>query len=168
MKETRRTGKIVGGAALAVGLAAGSCATDAPETEQTDMPKLTYPTTERGAQVDDFFGTQVADPYRWLEATDGEPVRAWVTSQNEMSRPFLDALESRGAIEQRLTALWNYERRGVPTKRGDRYFWYHNDGLQDQDVLMVADAVDGQPRVLIDPNAWSADGKSALAGAQVE
>ena len=62
------------------------------------MPKLTYPTTERGPRVDDFFGTQVADPYRWLEDMDGEAVRAWVGAQNRVSRPFLDSLPARGAI----------------------------------------------------------------------
>ncbi len=131
------------------------------------MPKLTYPTTERGPQVDDYHGTQVADPYRWLEDLDGESVRAWVATQNQVSRPFLDSLPSRPGIEQRLTELWNYERRGVPFKKGEHYFWLHNDGLQNQDVLMVANAVDGEARVLIDPNGWSSDGKSALAGLDV-
>ena len=128
------------------------------------MPKLTYPTTERGPQIDDFFGTPVADPYRWLEDLDGEAVRAWVEQQNQVSRPFLDSLPARAAIETRLTELWNYERRGVPFEKGGNYFWFHNDGLQNQDVLMVAAAVDGEARVLIDPNGWSSDGKSALSG----
>jgi prolyl oligopeptidase len=131
------------------------------------MPKLTYPTTERGPQVDDFFGTSVADPYRWLEDLDGEAVRAWVGAQNQVSRPFLDSLPARAAIETRLTELWNYERRGVPFEKGGTYFWFHNDGLQNQDVLMTAPAVDGEARVLIDPNGWSNDGKSALSGLEV-
>ena len=131
------------------------------------MPKLTYPTTERGPQVDDYHGTQVADPYRWLEDLDGESVRAWVATQNQVSRPLLDSLPTRTAIEKRLTELWNYERRGVPFKKGDHFFWLHNDGLQNHDVMMVADAVDGEPRVLFDPNGWSSDGKVALAGLEV-
>ena len=92
MKQSRRFGVHLGAAVLIAAAATWSCSTDEPETTQTEMPKLTYPATERGTQVDDFFGTEVADPYRWLEATDGEPVRAWVTSQNEVSRPFLDSL----------------------------------------------------------------------------
>src|SRR5688572_13760507 len=149
--------------AVAIALAALSCTTDTPEPTP-EMPKLTYPTTESGPQVDDYHGTQIADPYRWLEELDAESVRAWVTRQNQVSRPLLDSLPVRGAIEKRLTELWNYERRGVPTHRGDRFFWSHNDGLQNQDVLMVADAAFGEPRVLLDPNTWSEDSKAALAG----
>jgi prolyl oligopeptidase len=155
-----RTGAI----ALAVLLAA-SCTT-APENVPS-MSKLSYPATERGPQVDDFFGTPVPDPYRWLEELDGDAVRAWVGAQNEVSRPFIESLPARAAIEKRLTELWNYERRGVPFKKGKHYFWLHNDGLQNQDVLMVAESVDGEARVFIDPNGWSADGKSALAGLEV-
>ncbi|HEX2463856.1 MAG TPA: prolyl oligopeptidase family serine peptidase [Thermoanaerobaculia bacterium] len=166
MNEHGRGLRATAGVAVAAIIFTTSCTTDAPETVRS-MPKLTYPTTERGAQVDDYHGTSVADPYRWLEDLDGEAVRAWVEKQNQVSRPFLDSLPARPAIEKRLTDLWNYERRGVPFKKGDRFFWLHNDGLQNQDVLMVADAVAGEPRVLIDPNDWSSDGKSALAGLEV-
>jgi len=143
-----------------------ACSTDAPETTP-QMPKLDYPATQRVDQVDDYHGTPVADPYRWLEALDAEPVRAWIEAQNAVSRPFLEGLPARAAIERRLTELWNYERRGVPTKKGTRYFWYRNDGLQDQDVLLVADGLDAEPRVLIDPNTWTADRRAALAGLEI-
>jgi prolyl oligopeptidase len=106
------------------------------------MPKLTYPTTARVDQVDDYHGTTIADPYRWLEDLEAQPVGEWVAAQNELSRPVLESLPARAAIEKRLTELWNYERRGVPTKRGDHYFWMHNQGLENQDVVMVADAPD--------------------------
>jgi len=131
------------------------------------MAHPSYPAPPTTDQVDDYHGTTVADPYRWLEALEGDSVRAWTSAQNQVSRPFLDALPARGAIERRLTELWNNERRGAPAKRGSHYFWYHNDGLQNQDVLMVADTVDGAPRALIDPNTWSTDGKAALAGTAV-
>ncbi|HVR30999.1 MAG TPA: prolyl oligopeptidase family serine peptidase [Thermoanaerobaculia bacterium] len=143
-----------------------ACASEAPET-RPQMPKLTYPATQRVDQIDDYHGTPVPDPYRWLEDLEAEPVRAWVEEQNGLSRPFLEALPARAAIERRLSELWNYERRGVPWKEGSRYFWYRNDGLQNQDVLVVADAVDASPRVLIDPNTWTEDGTAALAGVAV-
>jgi prolyl oligopeptidase len=156
--------------ALAVALLAPllACTSDSdPPESASSMPKLTYPATERVDQVDDFHGTQVADPYRWLEQMDGEPTRAWIEAQNAVSRPFLEGLPRRAEIEQRLTELWNYERRGVPFKEGSRYFWYRNDGLQNQDVLVVADAIDAEPRVLLDPNTWTADGTAAIAGIAV-
>jgi prolyl oligopeptidase len=140
-----------------------ACASDPPES-LPPMTKLTYPATPRVEQIDDYHETQVADPYRWLEDLDGEAVRDWVAAENEVSRPFLEALPGRAAIEKRLAELWNYERRGVPRKRGPRYFWLHNDGLENQDVAMVADAADGEPRVLLDPNTWATDGKASLAG----
>ena len=128
----------------------------------TDTP-IVYPETERGNVVDTYFGEEVADPYRWLEDLDGDATAVWVEAQNAVSFPYLEAIPQREAIKNRLTELWNYERYGIPEKEGGRYFFERNDGLQNQDVLFVADAIDAEPRVLIDPNTFSEDATIALA-----
>src|SRR5690606_36150740 len=122
---------------------------------------LEYPDTRRGDQVDVYHGERVADPYRWLE-TDSAETRRWIETQNALAQPWLEAIPAREKIKQRLTELWNYERYGVPVKRGGRYFYLRNDGLQNQSVLYVADALDASPRVLLDPNTLSEDGTIAL------
>jgi prolyl oligopeptidase len=127
-----------------------------------DTP-IVYPQTERGEVVDTYFGDEVADPYRWLEDLDGDATAAWVEAQNAISFPYLEAIPQREAIKKRLTELWNYERYGTPEKEGGRYFYERNDGLQNQDVLYVADAIDADPRVLIDPNTFSEDATVALS-----
>ena len=126
-----------------------------------DTP-IVYPETERGNVVDTYFGEEVADPYRWLEDLDGDATAVWVGAQNAVSFPYLEGIPQREAIKIRLTELWNYERYGIPEKEGGRYFFERNDGLQNQDVLFVADAIDAEPRVLIDPNTFSEDATIAL------
>jgi prolyl oligopeptidase len=126
-------------------------------------PPIVYPESEPGNVVDTYFGEEVADPYRWLEDLDGDATAAWVEAQNAISFPYLEAIPQREAIKERLTELWNYERYGLPEKEGGRYFFERNDGLQNQDVLYVADAIDAEPRVLIDPNTFSEDATIALA-----
>jgi len=124
-----------------------------------------YPETRRTAQVDEQFGVKVADPYRWLEndvRTDPE-VAKWVTDQNAVTNAYLATLPGRDIFAARLKQLLDYERFGVPVKKGGRYFYSRNAGLQNQAVLYVRDSVDGQGRVLIDPNGWSKDGATALA-----
>jgi prolyl oligopeptidase len=113
-------------------------------------------------QSDDYHGTKVADPYRWLEDADSAEVRAWVDKQNGRTFAFLGGVPEREAIQKRLTELWNYERFGVPQKKGGRLFLTRNDGLQDQSVLLVQDSPDAPPRLLLDPNTLSADGTVAL------
>lgn len=128
-------------------------------------PAIAYPQTRRVDQVDDRFGVKVADPYRWLEndvRTDGD-VKAWVDAENAVTGSFLQTLAGRKALEQRITELYNYERFAAPEKKGGRYFYTHNTGLQNQSVLFVRDSLDGEGRVLIDPNPWSKDGATALA-----
>ena len=126
---------------------------------------LAYPQTAREDVVEEHFGERIADPYRWLEndvRTDPR-VRAWVTAENEVTNTYLSTLPGRAAIRARLTQMYDYERFGVPERRGGRYFYTRNDGLQNQSVLYVREGLDGAPRQLIDPNTWSADGATALA-----
>lgn len=126
--------------------------------------KLVYPQTKQGDQVDEYHGTRIADPYRWLEDPDSEETRAWVEAQNKITFDYLARIPQRAALESRLTQLWNYERYSLPLKRGGRYFYSRNDGLQNQSILYVADSLHGQPRELLDPNKLSNDGTVALAG----
>jgi prolyl oligopeptidase len=126
---------------------------------------IVYPLTPREDTVEPMFGVDVADPYRWLEndVRHDAAVRGWVDAQNATTAAYLETLPDRAAIADRLTALWNYERLGIPEQRGGRYFYQRNDGLQNQAVLHVRDGLDGAARVLIDPNGWSEDGATALA-----
>ena len=131
-----------------------------PAAAQTD-----YPQTRRVPLVETQFGVPVADPYRWLENdVRGDPeVKAWVDAENQVTNNFLATLPARKALQQRLTELLNYERYTGIQKKGGRYFYTRNSGLQNQAVLYVRDRVDGAERVLIDPNPWSKDGATALA-----
>jgi prolyl oligopeptidase len=128
-------------------------------------PTLPYPKTRAVDQVDDYFGTKVVDPYRWLEDDTSAETKAWVEAQNAVTFAYLEAIPERRAIETRLTELWNYERFGPPAKEGPWYVYTRNSGLQNQSVLYRASALDATPEVLLDPNTLSADGTIALAGA---
>ncbi len=123
-----------------------------------------YPKAKTVDQVDDYHGVKVADPYRWLEDTDSADTRAWVEAENKVTFGYLEQIPYRKAIRERLTKLWNFERFNVPRQQGGRYFYQHNNGLQNQNVLLVAESVNAEPRVLLDPNTLSADGTVALAG----
>ncbi len=125
---------------------------------------IAYPKAKIVDQVDDYHGTKVADPYRWLEDTDSADTHDWVEAENKLTFSYLDKIPYRGAIRDRLLKLWNYERFTVPAQHGGRYFYQHNDGLQNQNVLLVAESLNAEPRVLLDPNTLSSDGTVALAG----
>ena len=129
--------------------------------------KIDYPTAKKVDQVDDYHGTKVADPYRWLEDTDSADTKAWVEAQNKLAFAYLNDIPAREHIKQRLTKLWNYERYGTPFKEGGRYFYSKNNGLQNQSVLYTADSLTGEPRLLLDPNTLSADGTVALSGLSI-
>ncbi len=131
---------------------------------QTDGAPLVYPKAKTVDQVDDYHGTKVADPYRWLEDTDSADTKAWVAAENKLTFSYLDQIPYRSAIRDRLLKLWNYERFTAPEQEGGRYFYQHNNGLQNQNVLLVAESLNAEPRVLLDPNTLSADGTVALAG----
>lgn len=127
---------------------------------------LKYPMTRRISHTDEYHGTVVPDPYRWLEddVRKSKAVADWVEAQNKVTAAYLDKIPEREGIKKRLTALWNYEKFGLPHKIAGRYFYSKNDGLQNQSVLYVVDRLDGEPKVVLDPNKWSKDGTVALAG----
>ena len=128
--------------------------------------KMNYPETKTVDQVDEYHGIQVLDPYRWLEddVRESTDVRGWVTAQNKVTNGYLDKLPYRKEIEKRLTKLWDYEKYGTPFRAGGRYYYFKNDGLQNQNVLYMMDSLNGKPEVLMDPNQWSEDGTVALGG----
>jgi prolyl oligopeptidase len=126
------------------------------------MTKLIYPLTRTVDQVDDYHGTRVADPYRWLEDVDAPETLEWIRQQNELTFSFLESIPARVKIQQRLTEIWDYPKASAPHKRGGRYFQLRNSGLQNQDVLYTLASLDAQPRMLIDPNILTADGTLAL------
>ena len=144
------------------------CILTAPFAAQSDGgASLVYPKAKTVDQVDDYHGVKVADPYRWLEDTDSAETHAWVEAENKLTFSYLDQIPYRGAIRDRLLKLWNYERFSVPEQLGGRYFYQHNTGLQNQSVLLVAESLNAEPRVLLDPNLLSSDGTVALAGTAV-
>ena len=127
------------------------------------MP-YTYPAARRDDVVDDYHGTSVADPYRWLEDTEAPDTREWWTQQNALVEDFVSAVPAREEIRQRLTELWDFPKRTAPFRYGDRWFHFRNTGLQNQNVLYVADSPADEGRVLLDPNVLAADGTVALTG----
>ncbi|MEP7039529.1 MAG: prolyl oligopeptidase family serine peptidase [Acidobacteriota bacterium] len=126
--------------------------------------KIEYPKTKKVDQVDDYHGTKVADPYRWLEDDNSAETKAWVQAENKVTFDYLNQIPEREQLKKRLTELWNYAKYTAPTKEGKYYFYSKNDGLQNQSVLYVADSVKDEGRVLLDPNKLSKDGTVALSG----
>jgi len=140
---------VLGGLGMSVGLADST---------------IRYPETKRGDLVETLHGTPVADPYRWLEddVRKNPEVRNWVDAQSKLTADYLKAIPQREAIQKKLTELWNYEKIGVPSKHGERYYFFKNDGLQNQSVFYSQETLDGPAKVLMDPNTWSKDGTIAL------
>ncbi len=128
---------------------------------------IKYPPSKIEDFVEEIHGQKVPDPYRWMENLESEAVRDWIEAQNELTYGFLEQLPIREKIQKRMTELWNYEKMSPPYKRGGRYFYAFNDGLQNQDVLYWMEDLDMEPTVLIDPNKLSEDGTVALSGAAV-
>jgi prolyl oligopeptidase len=124
------------------------------------------PATKRVDRVDEYHGVRVPDPYRWLEddVRTSADVKAWVEAQNKVTFGYLESIPQREQIRKRLTELWNFEKFTAPSKRGGKYYFSKNDGLQNQFVVYEQDTLDAEPRVLLDPNSWSKDGTVALAG----
>ncbi|UCC31799.1 MAG: hypothetical protein JSU86_05880, partial [Phycisphaerales bacterium] len=115
---------------------------------------LVYPKARKGDVVDTYHGVKVPDPYRWLEDEHSPETRTWIEAQNRITLPYLERIPERLKIKERLTHLWDYEKYGMPWKRGGRYFFSKNDGLQNHSVLYTVESLDGQPRMLLDPNSF--------------
>ena len=127
------------------------------------METLDYPKTKKVDHVDDYHGTKVEDPYRWLEDDYSEETKTWVEAQNAVTFAYLASLPDREPLRKRLTELWNYPRYGAPFKRGGRYFFFKNDGLQNQSVLYKQASLEAEPELLLDPNLLSERGTAALS-----
>ena len=132
-------------------------------TSEPPKPAISYPATTTGNVVDDFGGTKVADPYRWMESLDSPEVATWITAQNAVTDPYLDALPHRKALNERLTELWNYPRVGLPSLEGGQMFYARNSGLQRQAPIFRRDGIDTPATLVIDPNVISEEGSLSLA-----
>jgi prolyl oligopeptidase len=143
-------------------LALGACSQGQSVSTSNNIQ---YPDTDRSDHTDTYHSTVVPDPYRWLEddVRESEAVKQWVDEQNEVTFAYLETIEEREPIRARLEVLWNFERFGLPSKEGGRYFYNYNDGLQNQNVIYTQATLQDTPELLIDPNTWSDDGTIALA-----
>ncbi|HJT81164.1 MAG TPA: prolyl oligopeptidase family serine peptidase [Chthoniobacterales bacterium] len=128
---------------------------------------ISYPKPPTSNQTDEYHGIKVSDPYRPLEDLDAPATRTWIEAENKITFDYLAKIPERKRINERLTALWDYEKFGIPFKEGGNYFFSKNSGLQNQSVFYVATALPGEPRALIDPNTLSTDGTVALSGTAV-
>src|SRR2546427_4553428 len=124
---------------------------------------LQYPAARKSDVVDDYHGTRVPDPYRWLEDPDSPESRAWIEAQNRLTAVYLAEIPARATIRQRLTKLWNYPKYGASFRKAGRYFFLKNDGLQNQSVLYKQASLEATPETLLDPNTLSEDGTVALS-----
>ena len=123
---------------------------------------IAYPKTKTVNQVDEYFGVKVADPYRWLEDDNSAETAAWVEAENKVTQDYISKIPFRNALKEKMMKLQNYEKMGIPFKHHGKYFFYKNNGLQNQSVLYEMDSLDGTPREVIDPNKLSDDGTVAL------
>ncbi|MGV3774344.1 MAG: prolyl oligopeptidase family serine peptidase [Verrucomicrobiales bacterium] len=130
----------------------------------TNDSLLQYPPARKGDVVDDYHGTKVADPYRWMEELDSPETRDWVVAQAKLTDSWLEKIPARDVFRERISRLMNYEKFGVPFRRGNRFFYTHNKGLQPQSVLYMTEGLDGAPKIAFDPNILSTDGSVAVAG----
>ena len=157
-KYARRMKKIFYAAALPVlMLALAAC--------RSEMKKITvkdYPVARMDSTVDDYFGTRVEDPYRWMEDDNASETAAWVRAENEVTQHYLAQIPYRDKIRGRLTELWNYPKYDVPRKVGGYYFFFENDGLRNQSVLYRQQGLSGKPEPFLDPNTLSDQGTVAL------
>ncbi|MBJ7266222.1 S9 family peptidase [Idiomarina abyssalis] len=139
-----------------------ACSQNVETEREANTQSMSYPETRKGDVVDTYFGTEVADPYRWLEDDRSEETENWVKAQNEVTFAHLESIPYRETIEKRLTELWNYEKISAPFKEGDYTYFYKNDGLQNQYVVYRQKG-DEEPEVFLDPNTFSEDGTTSLA-----
>src|ERR1700680_1119569 len=154
MRCVRQIGPVLVAALLLAALAA--CRPPA-------SPALSYPSTKKGDVVDDYSGTKVADPYRWMEDLDSKDVADWVAAENRVTFDYLGKLPMRQHFKQRITELWNYPKVSVPVREGGRYFFQKNSGLERQSPLYVRSSLTAPPALVLDPNLLSAEGSLSLA-----
>ncbi len=126
-----------------------------------------YPKPRKVDHTDDYHGTKVADPYRWMEDDNSAEIKEWIEAENKLTDSYLNDIPQRAKFKSRLTELWNYEKYSAPFKEGGKYFYFKNDGLQNQSVLYTADSLTDKGRVLLDPNTLAADGTVALTGLDI-
>ncbi len=131
------------------------------------IPAVTYPETRKTDTVDDYFGTKVADPFRWLEDDNSEETKNWVKAQNKVTFGYLEQITSRNKIKERLTKIWNFEKMSTPYKKGKYYIYTLNNGIQNQALMYYRDGLNGTPKVLLDPNTLSTDGTVSLSGTSI-
>jgi prolyl oligopeptidase len=162
-----RSLKFIPAFALTLALCASVGAQSMVSTNTPAANKLSYPAAKKSDHVDEYHGMKVADPYRWLENSDSPETRQWIEEQNKLTFGYLNQIPERAWIKERLTKLWNYEKVSAPFKRGDRYFFSKNDGLQNQSVLYWVKDLKDAPKVVIDPNKLSTDGTVAMAGTSI-
>ena len=153
MRLPRMAAALAGAAAILTGC-----------NDMKQIKHMPYPRTECTDVTDNYFGTEVPDPYRWLEDDNSEATAAWVKAQNVVTQDYLSQIPFRGAIRERLTELWNYPKEGIPAKHGDAWYYFYNDGLRNQSVLYRTAQPGGEGEVFIDPNTLSEDGTVALSG----
>ncbi|HEY1993820.1 MAG TPA: S9 family peptidase, partial [Edaphobacter sp.] len=137
-----------------------------PKAAETTL-ELAYPSARTVEQTDDYFGTTVSDPYRWMEDVDSAELKTWIDAENELTQRYLAQVPVRERMQRRLMELINFERYTAPARRGTRYFYSHNSGLQNQNVLYWHTGLDGEPKVLLDPNTFSEDGTVAISGISI-
>src|SRR5512138_2270905 len=149
MKTQRLTARRFASALIA------SLAMAASAAAQSGAP--TYPTARKGDVVDDYFGTKVADPYRWMEDLNAPELKTWIDAENAVTAKYLDGLPTRNALKARITELWNYPRVTPPHFEGRRWFYTRNSGLQRQSVVFTRETLNGRETVALDPNQLSPD-----------
>lgn len=132
--------------------------------QKSEEPSIVYPVSQKGDVVDEYFGTQVPDPYRWMENDTTQETADWVASQNQVTFSYLENIPYRNDIKKRLEEVYNYERLSAPFKEGDYYYFYKNDGLQNHSVLYRKKGEEGTPEIFLDPNSFSTDGTVGMAG----
>ncbi|MGN0022298.1 MAG: prolyl oligopeptidase family protein [Sphingobacterium hotanense] len=154
--------KILGYGILVFSITA--CQQEKTIDSKTDISVKPYPTSQKGTQQDNYFGTLVDDPYRWLEDDLSADTKNWIKAENEVTDDYLSQIPYREQIRKRLENLWNYEKEGAPFKEGEYIYYYKNNGLQNQHVLYRKKGENGTEEVFLDPNKFSDDGTTSLAG----
>ena len=141
-----------------------ACGTETDENNKEEISLLPYPEVRIDTVVDNYFGTEISDPYRWLENDTSTETAEWVKAQNEVTFDYLSQIPYRDSIKNRLTEIWNYEKSGTPFQKAGIYFVFKNNGIQNQSVLYYKDSLNGEEKVLLDPNQLSESGTTALNG----